>query len=377
MQRTTGDAETDLDYVMFPCALCNDSDIQDGAVVGDPTEGALYVLAQKGGVDVEAFRENHPRIASVPFDSDYKFMATFHTMPGADGGPVVRAYVKGAPDVILGPVDVRAGCRAARPSALTDEMRAKVLAENDRIAGQGKRVLAFAQREFDPATFDPSADLMALMQDLELAALVGEVDPPRAEAKKAIAEAKRAGIRVRMITGDHAVTAEAIAHELGIEGRAVTGAEFAALSDEEADEQVDDIGVIARVAPEHKVRLVEVLKRKRPRRRDDRRRGQRRTGHRRGRHRHRHGDHGHGRRQGRRQDDPGRRQLRHHRRRGRRGPRRSTTTCRSSCASRSPTSSCSSWRSWARRRSRSRARRCSSRRRCCGSTWPSSLPSAR
>ena len=141
-------------------------------------------------------------------------------------------------------------------------MRAKVMAENERIAGQGRRVLAFAQREFDPATFDPSADLMALMQDLEMSALVGEVDPPRAEAKKAIAEAKRAGIRVRMITGDHAVTAEAIAHELGIEGRAVTGAEFAALSDEEADRQVDDIGVIARVAPEHKVRLVEVLKRK-------------------------------------------------------------------------------------------------------------------
>ena len=115
VQRTTGDAETDLDYVMFPCALCNDSDIQDGAVVGDPTEGALYVLAQKGGVDVKAFRENHPRIASVPFDSDYKFMATFHTMTGADGKPVVRAYVKGAPDVILGSVDVRAHGRRADP----------------------------------------------------------------------------------------------------------------------------------------------------------------------------------------------------------------------------------------------------------------------
>ena len=141
-------------------------------------------------------------------------------------------------------------------------MRAKVTAENERIASQGRRVLAFAQREFDPATFDPSADLMALMQDLEMAALVGEVDPPRAEAMKAIAVAKRAGIRVRMITGDHAITAGAIAHELGIEGRAVTGAEFAAFSDEEAARQIDDIGVIARVAPEHKVRLVEVLKAK-------------------------------------------------------------------------------------------------------------------
>ena len=106
-----------------------------------------------------------------------------------------------------------------------------MLAENERIASQGRRVLALAQREFDPATFDPSGDLMALMQDLEMSALIGEVDPPRAEAVAAIAEAKRAGIRVRMITGDHAVTAAAIADELGIEGRAVTGAEFAAMSD--------------------------------------------------------------------------------------------------------------------------------------------------
>jgi len=261
VQRTTGDAETNLDYVMFPCALCNDSDIQDGAVVGDPTEGALYVLAQKGGIDVKAFRESHPRIASVPFDSDYKFMATFHKMTRADGTPVVRAYVKGAPDVILGrSTSVRMPAGATQP--MTDELRAKAAAENGRIAGQGLRVLAFAQREFDPATFDPRGDLMALMQDLELAALVGEVDPPRDEARTAIGAARGAGIRVRMITGDHPVTAAAIALELGIEGRAVTGAEFGKLSDDEADRQVDDIGVFARVAPEHKVRLVEVLKRK-------------------------------------------------------------------------------------------------------------------
>ena len=259
VQRTTGDAETNLDYVMFACALCNDSDIQDG-VVGDPTEGALFVLAQKGGIDVKEFRANNPRIGSVPFDSDYKFMATFHTMPGSDGKPVVRAYVKGAPDVILDrSTSVRMpGGLSAR---LTDEARVKVLAENERIASQGRRVLAFAQREFDPAAFDPSADLMALMQDLEMTALVGEVDPPRPEAMTAIAAARRAGIRVRMITGDHAITAAAIAAELGIEGRAVTGADFAALDDEQAARQVDEIGVIARVAPEHKVRLVEVLKR--------------------------------------------------------------------------------------------------------------------
>jgi P-type Ca2+ transporter type 2C len=258
---TEGNAERDLDYVMFSCALCNDSDIRDGLVIGDPTEGALYVLAEKGGVDVHTFRQTYPRVASVPFDSDYKFMATFHRMPGDDGEPVIRAYVKGAPDVLLS-LSSTVRMSSERSDAFTAETRATVLAENERIAGQGRRVLALAQREFDPATFDPAADLMALMTDLELTALIGEVDPPRAEAVAAIAEAKGAGIRVRMITGDHAVTAAAIADELGIEGRAITGAEFAAMSDAEADSNVDGIGVIARVAPEHKVRLVEVLKRK-------------------------------------------------------------------------------------------------------------------
>jgi Ca2+-transporting ATPase len=261
VQRTVGDAETNLDYVMFPCALCNDADIQDGAVVGDPTEGALYVLAQKGGVDVKAFRQHYPRITSVPFDSDYKFMATFHNMTDKDGQPVVRAYVKGAPDVIL-ERSTHMRMPGGQAAMITDDFRKRVVDENERMARQGLRVLAIAQREFDPATFDPKADPMPLMQELEMCALIAEVDPPRAEAKKAIAEAKQAGIRVRMITGDHAVTAGAIAKELGIIGRAITGAEFWAMSDEEAAKQVDELGVIARVAPEHKVRLVKVLKAK-------------------------------------------------------------------------------------------------------------------
>jgi len=145
---------------------------------------------------------------------------------------------------------------------LTEEDRKKVLEENERIARGGLRVLAFAQRDFDTATFNPNGDLLPLMQNLVMTALIGEVDPPRAEAKDSIAKAKNAGIRVRMITGDHAVTAGAIGKELGIDGRAVTGAEFAALTDEEAEKQIDEIGVIARVAPEHKVRLVNVLKKK-------------------------------------------------------------------------------------------------------------------
>ena len=122
------------------------------------------------------------------------------------------------------------------------------------------RVLAVARRDFDPASFDPSSDLLALVTDLQLLALVGIVDPPRKEAKDAIALCKDAGIRVRMITGDHATTAAAIAGQLGIYGKAMTGAEFAALSDDQLRAEVEDIGVVARVAPEDKVRLVSILK---------------------------------------------------------------------------------------------------------------------
>ncbi len=138
--------------------------------------------------------------------------------------------------------------------------QARVLAENDRLAAEGLRVLAVARRDFDPATFDPAGDLLALVSELELLALVGIVDPPRKEARDAIALCKDAGIRVRMITGDHATTAAAIAGQLGIEGRALTGAEFAAMSDDELNAEVDGIGVVARVAPEDKVRLVSILK---------------------------------------------------------------------------------------------------------------------
>lgn len=261
IQRTEGDPEENLDFILFPCALCIDTEIKDGQVIGDPTEAALYALAEKGGVNVREFRTNHPRIASIPFDSDYKFMTTFHTMKDTSGKEVIRAYVKGAPDVIL-TRSTHGLMPDGTAQVLSEGDKKKVLEENERIASGGLRVLAFAQRDFDPATFNLKADLIPLMQNLVMTALVGEVDPPRAEAKDSIAKAKNAGIRVRMITGDHAVTAGAIGRELGIEGRAVTGAEFAALSDEEAEKQVDEIGVIARVAPEHKVRLVNVLKKK-------------------------------------------------------------------------------------------------------------------
>jgi Ca2+-transporting ATPase len=227
--------------------------------VGDPTEAALVVLAAKGGLDVDETRRAFPRVGEVPFDSDYKLMATFHEME-EDGRKVVRCFVKGAPDVLLAR---SAHVRDADGSLLpAEEVRDRVLAENDRLAGEGLRVLAVAARDLDPAAFRPGEVLLGEVQDLSLLALVGIVDPPRKEAKDAIARCKEAGIRARMITGDHATTAAAIAAQLGIEGRALTGTEFAALTDEELEAQVEEIGVVARVAPEDKVRLVDILKRK-------------------------------------------------------------------------------------------------------------------
>ena len=255
-----GQVEGPLDSLMLPMALCADAEIRDGGLVGDPTEGALVVLAAKGGVDPTLTRERYPRVATLPFDAAYKFMATFHRMTDDKGKEVIRAYVKGAPDQLLGRAKSAQGTDGQQYPI--DQVREPYLTENDRLGAQGLRVLATAQRDFDPKTFDPNADLLPLIADLRLLALVGIVDPPRIEARDAITKAHSAGIQVRMITGDHAITAGAIASQLGIKGQAITGAEFAAMSDDEADRRIDDIGVIARVAPEDKVRLVEILRRK-------------------------------------------------------------------------------------------------------------------
>jgi len=259
IMRVAGSAEGSLEPFMLPMALANDAVIRDGECIGDPTEGALVVLAAKSGMDVEETRRTYPRVAEVPFDAEYKLMATFHRMQ-VGGRDVVRCFVKGAPDVLL--------ARSSRyrdvdgKVAAIDEIRERVVTGNDNLAAEGMRVLAVARRDFDPAGFNPDGDLLGQVGDLDLLALIGIVDPPRKEAKAAIAECRAAGIRVRMITGDHATTAAAIAGQLGIEGRALTGSEFAGMPDSVLDAQIDGIGVVARVAPEDKVRLVDVLKRR-------------------------------------------------------------------------------------------------------------------
>ena len=258
--RVAGQTEIPMDQFLLPMVLASDAVLSGGELIGDPTEGALVALAAKGGVDATSTRQAYPRTAELPFDAAYKLMATFHRMRDEAGRDVVRCYVKGAPDQLLARAatvfDADAG-----PVAADGRFRELYQAENQRLGEQGLRVLATARKDFDPAAFDPAADLLPLVADLELLALVGIVDPPRPTAKAAIATARSAGIKVRMITGDHAVTASAIARQLGIDGRVITGADFGAMSDDEALGGIDDIGVIARVTPEHKVRLVDLLKR--------------------------------------------------------------------------------------------------------------------
>jgi P-type Ca2+ transporter type 2C len=261
INRAAGQSDIGLDEFLLPMVLASDAVVRDGELIGDPTEGALVVLAAKGGIDAVSTRERYPRLAELPFDAAYKLMATFHKMTGASGQDVIRCFVKGAPDQLLARAATVADAGAG-PAPADGEFRQRYLAENERLGRQGLRVIATARKDFDPAGFDPRADLLPLVTGLELLTLVGIVDPPRPTAKASIATAKKAGIRVRMITGDYAVTAAAVAGQLGIDGTVLTGAEFAAMSDEEALAKVDGIGVIARVTPEHKVRLVDVLRKK-------------------------------------------------------------------------------------------------------------------
>jgi Ca2+-transporting ATPase len=264
-----GGHEEGVRAALLPMALCNDSvtRLEDGqwVLVGDPTEGALAVLAVKGGIDIVEFRAAHPRVAEVPFDSANKFMMTAHEFVDDNGDRVVRLFVKGAPDVLLArSTRVIGPDGAAIPVAdVTDELAA----HNERLGSLGLRVLAVAQRELsadDWADFHASGtDPIELVGDLTLVALAGIVDPPRPEARQAIAEAHEAGIAVKMITGDHAVTATAIGKELGLEGESVTGADLDRMDDDELDRRIDDITVFARVAPEHKIRLVTALQQRR------------------------------------------------------------------------------------------------------------------
>ncbi len=248
-----------IEDAIVPFLVANDATLVDGEVVGDPTEGALLVLGHKAGVDIEATRDALPRLATLPFDPTYKLMATFHQV-NVDGRAVVRCFVKGAAPAVM---DRAATALSAGSSIPWDrDLAARAQSNVERLAAAGQRVMAAAQRDLESTGFDPEGDLLAHIQDLQMTALVGMVDPARAESKAAVAEAQAAHIRVRMITGDDVTTGAAIAQQVGISGEAILGADFAAMSESERLSRIGDIGVLGRVAPEHKVLLVDTLKAK-------------------------------------------------------------------------------------------------------------------
>jgi Ca2+-transporting ATPase len=247
-----------IENAILPYVLASDAKLVDGEVVGDPTEGALLVLGHKAGLDIEATRERLPRLATLPFDPGYKLMATFHSATGAAGRPVVRCFVKGAAPAVMARAATALSAGAGIP--WDTDLKERARAHMERMEGEGRRVMAAATRDLDPAGFDPDGDLLAYVTDLQMTSLVGMVDPPRDESRAAVASAQAAHIRVRMVTGDDVITGAAIAKQVGIEGEAILGADFAALPESERLARIEHIGVVGRVAPEHKVLLADTLK---------------------------------------------------------------------------------------------------------------------
>jgi len=249
-----------VDDAILPYIIASDAKLENGKVVGDPTEGALLVLGHKAGLDIDASRERYPRLATLPFDPVYKLMAAFTSATDASGKSVVRCFVKGAAPAVF---DHTSSALANGETVPWDDALKKRADDAAvRMAGEGHRVMAAAVRDLDPAEFDADGDLLGYVTDLQLTSVVGMVDPPREESKAAVRDAQRAHIRVRMVTGDDVTTGAAIAKQLGIPGEAMLGTDFAALSEEERLARIDGIGVVGRVAPEHKVLLVETLRKK-------------------------------------------------------------------------------------------------------------------
>jgi Ca2+-transporting ATPase len=248
----------DFTRLAYGLVLDSDATVSDsGEVVGDPTEAALVVLAAKLGVDAEETRRAYPRLAEVPFDSEYKFMATFHRIH-LDGEDRLFALVKGGPDVVLDRCS-HSGAPLGSSVPIAD-VRSDIDAANARMGEKGLRVLSFAARVLDEGDVAAmEADPMSFVADLTFVGLVGIIDPLRAEAKDAVQVALHAGIDVRMITGDHAVTARAIGEELGLGPGAISGPELQGLTDDELKQKLPDLHVFGRVSPDDKLRLARVM----------------------------------------------------------------------------------------------------------------------
>jgi len=230
-------------------ALCNDASIQGEQMIGDPTEAALIVSAEKAGLKKEELEDAQPRVRDIPFNSERKRMTTLHEMDGE-----YAVYMKGAPDVILDLCSHR--LEKGTPVPLDEETKASILSIYTEMASKALRVLGMAYTHIQ----EIPEPMESVEQDLIFVGVQGMRDDPRPEVKEAIETCSTAGIRSMMITGDFKTTAMAIGQEIGITGDSLTGEELDALSDEELLNRIDSVSVVARVSPEHKTRIVKALK---------------------------------------------------------------------------------------------------------------------
>lgn len=257
--------EPTLKLLLMSGVLCNDSALEQKdagenlwGIVGDPTEGALVVAGAKTGYEKAKLNEYFSRIEEIPFDSERKMMTTFHK--GFINNKIV-AFTKGAPDIILDKCTRM--LKNGSVVEMTEALRQQIAQKNSEFAGEALRVLAFTYKEFD--VLPEKIDSESIEKDLIFAGLMGMIDPARVEAYEAIKICKEAGIKPVMITGDYKDTAVAIAGDLGLmteNSGVLTGAEMDKISDDELFNRVEDTSVYARVSPEHKVRIVETLKKK-------------------------------------------------------------------------------------------------------------------
>ncbi len=262
-----GDKEIDakkdknLSLMLTGSMLCTNASYDGKTIIGDTTEGALMVAAAKAGLNEEELEKQYPRVHEAPFTSERKCMTTVHK--GSDGKFLV--FTKGAPEVVL------RNCmhilKDGKEKRLTEKEREAILKANEDMANEALRVLGMAYKEIagvDPESFSKKGANATLESQLVFIGLAGMIDPPREEAKEANRRCQKAGIKTVMITGDHKLTAVAVAKEIGMihSGLAFTGEELDKMNDEEFDKVVEDVSVYARVSPEHKLRIVKALKKK-------------------------------------------------------------------------------------------------------------------
>ncbi|MCH8328935.1 MAG: calcium-translocating P-type ATPase, PMCA-type [Nanoarchaeota archaeon] len=239
--------EKEIDLLLKIGALNNDASFDKKNVVGDPTEAALIVSAAKAGIIKDALQKKYPRKDEIPFTSERKIMTTLHNINGSN-----MAYVKGAPEVVLGLCNLI--YENGRTKKLTEERKKEILQINIDFANNALRVLGFA--------FKTVTDKSRTEKNLIFVGLQAMIDPPREEVKEAIKKCKKAGIKIVIITGDHEITAKAVAREIGIEGRSITGAELEKIKEKDLEKHVEEIVIYARVNPEHKIKIVDALQKK-------------------------------------------------------------------------------------------------------------------